>query len=41
MAACESFTASDDHPNKCGNCGEYLSAHIPSGPLWDPDEDDD
>jgi hypothetical protein len=28
MAACESFTASDDHPNKCKNCGEYVSAHL-------------
>jgi ribosomal protein L32 len=26
--ACENFTRSDDHPNKCANCGEYISAHI-------------
>ena len=26
--ACESFASSDDHPNKCKNCGEYVSAHI-------------
>jgi len=26
--ACENFARSDDHPNKCANCGEYISAHI-------------
>jgi hypothetical protein len=25
--ACNSFTATDDHPNKC-TCGAWLSAHI-------------
>jgi hypothetical protein len=36
--ACSSFTASDDHPNKCANCGEYPSAHLDFSA---PDEDDD
>jgi hypothetical protein len=26
--ACQNFVRSDDHPNKCANCGEYVSAHI-------------
>jgi hypothetical protein len=26
--ACENFEASDDHPNKCKNCGEFVSAHL-------------
>lgn len=37
MAACENFTASDDHPNKCKNCGEYVSAHLD---LTATDDDD-
>jgi hypothetical protein len=37
--ACSSFTASDDHPNKCGSCGEYVSAHIDTSGSDDDDDD--
>jgi hypothetical protein len=36
--ACDNFTATEDHPNKC-TCGEYLSAHIDSGAGGVADDD--
>jgi hypothetical protein len=39
--ACQNFARSDDHPNKCANCGEYTSAHLDLGPAEDDDGDDD
>lgn len=41
---CSSFTASDDHPNKC-TCGDWLSAHLRAALAaaagHDDDDDDD